>query len=159
VVSTHLGNGNGGGVLSFGDSGTLTLTNSTFSGNSAGGYGGGLRIRVGTAALRNTIVANSTSGGNCSGPTQWITHGGNHMDSGTTCGWGTNSASMSNTDPLPGASTGSPAYFPLNAGSRAIDAGNDAICAATPVSNDHVTDLVKFYSGNANTAIRLSLII
>jgi hypothetical protein len=60
VVSTHLG----GSPLGFGDAGTLTLTNSTFSGNSAGGYGGGLRISAGTAALRNTIVANSTTGGN-----------------------------------------------------------------------------------------------
>jgi hypothetical protein len=30
---------------------------------------------------------------------------------------------------------GSPAYFPLNAGSPAINAGDDAICAAAPVSN------------------------
>ncbi len=145
--STFSGNsapdvGGGGGVLSSGTAGALTITNSTFSGNSAI-YGGGLRIAGGTAILRNTIVANSTSGENCSGPTGWITNGGNNIDDGTTCGWGSASGSMSGTDPLLGALAGSPAYFPLNASSPAIDAGNDAICEAAPVSNTSQNGLTR----------------
>ena len=50
---------------------------------------------------------------------------------------------MSNTDPLLGALTGSPAYFPLNAGSPAIDASNDAICATAPVSNTSQNGLTR----------------
>ena len=42
---------------------------------------------------------------------------------------------MSSTNPLLGVLTGSPAYFPLNAGSPAIDKGDDPICAAAPVNN------------------------
>jgi len=90
--------------------------------------------------LRNTIVANSTSGGNCS---YAIINGGNNIDSAATCGWGSTSGSMSNTNPLLGALTGSPAYFPLNAGSPAIDAGNDAICAAAPVNNESQNGLTR----------------
>jgi hypothetical protein len=90
--------------------------------------------------LRNTIVANSASGGNCGGT---ITNGGNNIDSGTTCGWGSTSGSISNPDPLLGALTGSPAYFPLNSGSPAIDAGDDAVCAAAPVSNASQNGVIR----------------
>ena len=48
---------------------TLMISNSTFSGNSAGGrvfsIGGGI-YATGTTTLQNAIVANSSSGGNCS---------------------------------------------------------------------------------------------
>jgi CSLREA domain-containing protein len=124
----------GGGI--FEGFSTLTITNSTFSGNSANdyyGYGGGIyrHSAGGAVTLYNTIIANSTSGGNCSGT---IINGGNNIDSGATCGWGSANGSMSGDDPLLGALTGSPAYFPLNAGSPAIDAGDDAVCANPPVS-------------------------
>jgi hypothetical protein len=82
--------------------------------------------------LRNTIVANSLSGENCDGT---ITNGGSNLEDGTTCGWGSAFGSMSSTNPLLGVLTGSPAYFPLNAGSLAIDKGDDPICAASPVNN------------------------
>jgi hypothetical protein len=62
--STFSGNSsdNGtGGIDQF--NGTLTLTNSTFSGNS-GPLGGGIRAST-PATLKNTILANSPSGGNC----------------------------------------------------------------------------------------------
>jgi len=42
-----------------------------------------------------------------------------------------------------GSLTGSPAYFPLNAGSPAIDAGDDAICTAAPVSNTSQNGLTR----------------
>jgi hypothetical protein len=102
----------------------VNVTNSTFSGNSASS-GGGISNYEGTTTLRNTIVANSTSGGNCNGT---ITDGGNNLDDGTTCGFG--ATSLTSTNPQLGALTGSPAYFPLNANSPAIDAGNATTCAA-----------------------------
>jgi hypothetical protein len=64
--STSNANLGGGGIL---NEGTLTLTNTTFSGNSGHsyyGYGGGaILFYSGSATLKNTIVANSLSGGNC----------------------------------------------------------------------------------------------
>ncbi len=107
----------GGGIT---NGGTLTVINSTFSGNSATTSGGGIR-NSGTATVYNTILADSTAGGNCSGT---ITNGGNNLDDGTTCGWGANNGSMSNTNPQLGplADNGGPTWtFALLAGSPAID--------------------------------------
>ena len=76
----------------------------------------------GTVTLLNTIVANST-GGNCESVVG-ITNGGNNIDDGTTCGWGSADGSMSGTDPLLGAlaDNGGPTQtFALLAGSPAID--------------------------------------
>ena len=110
----------GGGIFGlFGE--TMTITNSTFSGNSAGSLGGAISTVLFTANLLNTIVANSPSGGNCSA---WIFNGGNNIDDGTTCGWGSTDGSMSNTDPSLGAlvDNGGPTQtFALLPGSPAID--------------------------------------
>ena len=46
--------------------------------------GGAIYIRYGAATITNTIVAKSTSGGNCRGS---ITDGGHSIDDGTTCGF------------------------------------------------------------------------
>jgi CSLREA domain-containing protein len=126
--STFAGNSasfNGGAIA---NDTTLTVTNSTFSGNSASISGGGgiYNNTSGTARLRNTIVAGSTLGGNCAGA---ITDGGHNLDSANTCGFTTNA--QINSDPLLGALTGSPAYFPFNASSPAFDAGDNAFCPAT----------------------------
>ena len=51
----------GGGIIN--NSGTLTLNNCTFDGNTAGS-GGGLGNGA-TLHYRNTIIANSTSGADC----------------------------------------------------------------------------------------------
>jgi CSLREA domain-containing protein len=114
----------GGGIASFG--GTLTVTNSTFSGNSAtssAGAGGGI-ANTSTATLRNTVMANSPSGGNCAGTT--ITDGGYNIDDGTTCGFSAANHSMPSTDPqLAGrlANNGGPTKtIALKKGSPAIDA-------------------------------------
>lgn len=120
----------GGGIHGAGES-TLVVTNSTFSGNSAGS-GGGINTAAGagTVTLKNTVVANSTAGGNCGGT---ITNGGNNIDSGLTCGWGSNNGSRSNTDPKLGAlaSNGGPTQtMALLAGSPAIDTAAGASCPA-----------------------------
>lgn len=143
--STLSGNsGNGGGGIFNGGAATVTISNSTFSGNSAT-TGGGIFRNGGTVTLRNTIVANSTSGGNCSGT---ITDGGNNLDSASTCGFATNA--KNNTNPNLGALTGSPAYFPLSTGSAAIDAGDNTICAAVPVSNASQNGVTRPTDGDGN---------
>jgi len=136
--STFSGNSastSGGGIRT--DTGTLTITNSTFSGNSAAS-GGGILINGGTLNLYNTILANSVSGGDCYNNFAIVT-GNNNLIEAT----GSNACDLTNgvngniigSDPDLGALSGSLAYFPLNSGSPAIDAGDDAKCAAAPVNN------------------------
>ena len=121
--STLSGNSapSGGGIYNQG--GTLTVSNSTLSGNSATQSGGGLGMNAGTVSLKNTIVANSPSGGNCAGT---ITNGGYNLDSGTSCGFGTANNSLSGEEPLLGplADNGGPTWtHALLEGSPAIDKG------------------------------------
>jgi CSLREA domain-containing protein len=112
------GNG-GGGIL---NDGALTVTNSTISGNSAGSGGGISHLGSAVATLYNTIVASNT-GGNCAGTIS--SNGGNNIDDGTTCGWGSANGSMSSTNPQLGAlalnSPGTTLTHALLAGSPAID--------------------------------------
>jgi predicted outer membrane repeat protein len=109
---------------------TLTVTNCTFSGDQAT-EGGGIFTRDPdtVAMLRNTIIANSPTGGNCSGT---ITDGGGNLSfPDTTC-------PVINADPLLGPlqNNGGPTWtMELGEGSAAIDAADDAICAAPPVNN------------------------
>lgn len=119
----------GGGILNA-NSGGITIINSTLSDN-AGLSGGGVSNSAGTATLRNTIVANSSSGGNCFGA---ITNGGNNIDDGTTCGWGSSSGSQSSTNPLLGPlanNGGATQTMALLTSSPAINAGNPSICPST----------------------------
>jgi len=97
--------GNGGGIANYA---TLTVASSTISGNttSAGGnnlnYGnvgpagnGGGIINSGTAKLSGTIVANSASGGDCSGG---VTDAGYNITDTGSCGFsGTGSINVSGT--------------------------------------------------------------
>jgi len=122
--------GQGGGIFNVG--GTLSVTNSTFfdNGVGSGGSGGGIS---GSATLRNTILAHN--GGNCAGG---ITDGGHNLDDGTSCGFTAN-GSLSNTDPKLAAglaNNGGPTQtIALQAGSPAINAGDESVCAAAPVNN------------------------
>ncbi len=135
----------GGGIYT--NLGTLTISNSTISGNSATGGSGGIHLINGTVTLQNTIVANSITSGNCSGT---ITNGGNNLQFGgsvaNSCG-----ATITTANPLLGALTGSPAFFPLSAGSPAIDAGSNAICAAAPVSNTSQNGVTRPTDGDGNS--------
>jgi hypothetical protein len=115
----------GGGIYN-GGAGTVELRNSTLSGNSAT-TGGGIENAGGTSTLTNTIVTASPSGGNCAGA---ITNGGHNLDSATTCGWGSNDGSLSNTDPLLGPladNGGITETRALLAGSPAINAGDNSL--------------------------------
>jgi hypothetical protein len=125
--STFFGNWAGyGGATS--NHGALTMSNSTFSGNSATYSGGGIS-NYGAVTLTNTIVANSPTGANCYGG---VTDGGGNLSfPDSTC-------PGINADPLLGPlqNNGGPSDTMMpHLGSAAIDAGNDAICAADPINN------------------------
>jgi len=119
----------GGGIFNLIIS-TVTVSNSTISGNSAT-YGGGIynENTYGGATLKNTIVANNPAGGNCYGT---ITDGdGNLSYPDTTC-------PGIHSDPLLGPlqNNGGPTEtMAPGPGSAALDAANDAICAAAPVNS------------------------
>jgi len=77
--------------------------------------------------LQNSIVANSTSGGNCSRP---MTSDGYSLSSDDTCNFN-ETGDMNNTDPKLGTlgSHGGPTQtIQLFSGSPAIDAGNPSGC-------------------------------
>jgi CSLREA domain-containing protein len=122
----------GGGVYS---DGTVALTNCTLNGNSAPtSNGGGLyNDSDGTLTVTNTIVANSPSGGNCAG-FGGVTDGGHNLDSDGTCGVGPATNPM--LDPAGLANNGGPTQtIALQAGSPAVNAGDESVCSAPPVNN------------------------
>lgn len=132
----------GGGV--FCHYGTLIVSNSTFSGNSAS-FGGGIDNYEGAATLKNTIVANSPTGGNCAGA---MTNGGGNLSyPDSTC-------PGINRDPKLGPlqDNGGPTHtMALLPGSWAIDAGNDATCAAAPVNNLDQRGVARPYGSHCDS--------
>jgi hypothetical protein len=137
----------GGAVYVHG--GSLVLINSTLSGNLAVGAGGGIYTEEVVEALQtytprlslsNTIIANNT-GGDCvtGAPTTVLDEGHNLIeDAATACGLtdGMN-GNVVGVDPLLGplADNGGPtATLAVLADSAAIGGGDDAVCAALPVS-------------------------
>jgi len=194
------GAGNGGGIMS---NGTLTITNSTLSGNEAlGAYGypglgggiynygavtinsstlsgnsadsgGGIYHSYGSAALANSIVANSPQGGDCWAEAA-ITDGGYNIDSDDSCGFDIANGSMPNSNPLLGSlrDNGGPTLtHPLFPGSPAIDTGDDAQCPPTdqrsvlrPIDGDWdgiaICDIGSFeYDGPPSQPFFLPLVI
>ena len=134
----------GGGMLNYASS--PTLTNVTFSGNSAA-HGGGMynyyidHLHPSKPTLTNTIIANSTSGGDCvNGSNGFVAPGSaNNLieDSGANACDLTNgvNGNIIGPDPKLGALTdyGGPGkqVFSLLPGSPAVDAGTNANCPAT----------------------------
>ena len=106
--------------------GIITINNSTFSGNTDSGsvIGSTVRSNSGTLNLRNSIVMRSGFGSACFVQTGTFNSTNNLINDGS-C-----SPTLA-VDPNLGALTGSPAYFPLNSGSPAIDAGDNATCLST----------------------------
>jgi hypothetical protein len=106
---------------------TLNVTNSTFSGNSASD-GGGLWSVPTMATLKNTIIANSTAGGDCYSYSYFTGGSTNNLATDDTCSGFTQ---VTSTQLALGTLTGNPAYIPLNPGSVAIDTGTNNGCPAT----------------------------
>ncbi len=164
--STFSGNSaiKSGGAID--NQGPVTVTNGTLSGNSAE-FGGAISnlSSSGTVTLTNTIVANSSAGGNCdvSGGIA-ITDGGNNIDDGTTCSFAgtgcteTSGSSFCNLSPLldPAglATNGGPTQtIALQASSPAIDAGNESVCAAPPVNSLDQRGYLRPGTGATNCSI------
>ncbi|MFC1463782.1 MAG: choice-of-anchor Q domain-containing protein [Candidatus Brachytrichaceae bacterium NZ_4S206] len=141
----------GGGIANA--AGTLTVVNATLSGNGADVSGGGLS-NSGSAALQNTIVANSVAGKDCAsdGPTSSLAAFHTLIES-----TGPNACNLTNSNgnrigvaPNLGNLTGAPAYFPLNTGSPAIDAGDNISCAAPPINNQSQNGIARPADGNGD---------
>ena len=89
TISDNTASSNGGGGI-YNSGGTMTVADSTISGNSSSS-GGGI-YNNGTTTFAGSIVADQTSGGNCSGS---VTDAGYNLSNGTSCGFGTTSGSTS----------------------------------------------------------------
>jgi hypothetical protein len=138
---------NGGAILNGGE--PLTVTNCTFSGNNASNGSAIASVGFNTVTVVNSILANGTGtpGGNCFVDDHGsIADGGHNIDDGTTCSFtGANCATTTGTpfcntnpllDPAGLASNGGPTQtIALEAGSPAINAGDETVCAAPPVNN------------------------
>ncbi len=128
--------GSGGGIN---NTGTATITNSTITANNAAVIGGGIR-NVGAAAtvtITNSIVANQTSGPDCSNNLGTITSNGNNLESATSCGFTAAGDQQNVTNPKLGvlANNGGPTMtHALQVGSPAINGGNNTVCTNAPVS-------------------------
>ena len=126
------GNGLGGGVCNHG--GSVRIVYSTFGNNSAIGglgssngvaLGGAIQNSNGPVILTGTIVANSPSGGNVSGP---VTDLGYNLSSDASAAF-SGTGSLNNTNPVLGPLEfygGTTPTMALLAGSPAINAGNNA---------------------------------
>jgi predicted outer membrane repeat protein len=121
--------GNRGGGIAIDGGGSTGVINSTLFGNSSGVRGGGIDNSAGSVTIQNTIIANNPVGNNCGGT---ITDGGGNLSyPDTTC-------PGINADPVLGPlqDNGGPTWtMALGEGSAALDAADDAICAAPPVNN------------------------
>jgi CSLREA domain-containing protein len=137
TFALDVGFAKGGGL--YNHTGIATLTNNTFSANSAA-IGGDIYNDFAALNLYNTILANSLGGGDCFNNAGTVNAVYNiNEDIINKCnlpiGPGGNTLG---TDPglapiyFP---PGSPGYFPLPVNSFPIDLGDDAKCAAAPVSN------------------------
>ncbi|MDW8240859.1 MAG: choice-of-anchor Q domain-containing protein, partial [Acidobacteriota bacterium] len=128
---------NSGGVISH-TSGTVSIINSTLSGNSAG-LGGGIRYSA-TVNIKNSIVGNSPTGGDCSAAGGTLNVDGTNFDTSGSCPGFTQVTSMQlNLGPL--ADNGGPTQtHALLPGSVAIDAVSDCTDLQSPTPQQVTTD-------------------
>jgi uncharacterized repeat protein (TIGR01451 family)/CSLREA domain-containing protein len=132
TLSSNSAGDNGGGLYNRSDA---SLTNLTISGNVAGGpeTGGNIFNDTALVSLVNTIVTGSEADGNCFNSEGTINSLGHNLDSGNTCGFAA-TGDITSTNPLLGplGNNGGPTpTHALDAGSPAIDAGDDSECPAS----------------------------
>lgn len=125
LYSNSATGGRGSGIHN-GSGGTMTLINSTVSGDETGSviYN---TSSASVITLYNTIIV-SDAGSSCVNSSGTIHAQHSLIEDDLTC---VNGASIGNLigDPNLGALTGNPAYFPLKMGSIALDAGSNALVA------------------------------
>jgi hypothetical protein len=118
--------GNGGGIYSGG--GTLTITNSTISGNSADRHGGGINlVSGGTLQIANTILKAGMQGANIVRDSGTVTSQGYNISSDDGGGFLTATGDQISSDPVLGPlqNNGGPTFtHGLLTGSPALDAGD-----------------------------------
>ena len=141
--------------------GTLSLITSTISGNGADS-GGGILVESGMIAVSNTIIANSRTGGDCTSLQGPIVPDGSHNlieDASSACGL-TNDVNGNIVgvapmlDPVELHDNGGPTQtVALLAGSPAINAGDDAVCAGAPVNNRDQRGYVRPGTGATHCSI------
>jgi CSLREA domain-containing protein/uncharacterized repeat protein (TIGR01451 family) len=130
TISGNTGASQGGGVH---NTGTMTILDSTLASNGASTGGGVFAHAVGTMTLDRTIVADSVSGGDCSGSVG-SAGGHNLIESTSGCTLtGTTTGNVTGVDPMLGPlqdNLGPTFTHALLDGSPAIDAAG-ATCSAT----------------------------
>jgi uncharacterized repeat protein (TIGR01451 family) len=135
--STFAGNhANNGGAL--GNGGNMTVTNSTIAANTAISAAGIANDPYWVAAatlLRNTLVASQTAGANCAFTTGTLTADGFNMADDASCASATQKTTAQIVLQALANNGGDTATMALGAGSAALEAGDDAVCAATPINN------------------------
>ena len=127
TIHRNSADSNGGGIAA--DNATVTIINSTLFNNTAGLGGNSLeRSGSGSMTVVNTILYNRLGGANCAGS---IADGGNNLSySDSTCPGAHANPLLQSLN-----SNGGPTFtMLLGQGSPAINAGNDAVCAAAPIS-------------------------
>ncbi len=129
--STISGNqaSHGGGISSY--HATVWINNSTITQNRAfQSSGGGIATGFGsTTTIRNSILANNDaygSGKDCAGDIN--SAGYNIFGDPSGCNLSLSTGDRTNVNPLLGVLQGNPPYYPLLAGSPAINAGNPSGC-------------------------------
>lgn len=142
----------GGGIYNS-VNGTLAVVNATFWRNRANASGGGIYVNGGSVTVKNTIIANSTSGGNCFGA--FAVGSATNLTTDTTCGSSFTQVTVAqlNFGPF----TGVPGYFPLLPGSVAIDAGDNAVCAAAPVNNQSQNGVARPQNGDGDSLVKCDI--
>jgi hypothetical protein len=95
TVSGNSANGNGGGIST--EFGAMIVMNSTLSGNGATASGGGI-YNYGIVIAAASIVADSTSGGDCAN-VRSIRDARYNLDDDGSCGFSSTSHSLSDVDP------------------------------------------------------------
>jgi uncharacterized repeat protein (TIGR01451 family) len=118
----------------------VTLNNSTVSGNTANGEGGGIYRWRGAVILQNTILAGNVASGagpDCSGA---IGSGGyNLIGNVSGCDFTPGTGDLTDVGAKLGPLEGSPGYHPLLVGSPAINSGNPGGCTdqlGNPLTTD-----------------------
>jgi hypothetical protein len=130
TLSGNSAHASGGGGI-YNNSGSVSINNATLSGNTAAGYkGGGIFVNIGASVtLQNSIVANSSTAGNCHGT---LTSQGYNLSSDNTCNFHFHiSGDRNNIAPRLGPlqNNGGPTFTQaLLSASPAIDAGNPSGC-------------------------------